>query len=51
MRIEYPHRHERFGAVRIHETTQVIELDSGLDGEEDEASVQGRLVNLVPPER
>ena len=49
MRIEYPHRHERFGAVRIHETSQVIELDSGLDGEEDEAAVQGRLVSLVPP--
>jgi mannosyl-3-phosphoglycerate synthase len=49
MRIEYPHRHERFGAVRIHDTTQVIELDSGLDGEEDEATVQGRMVSLVPP--
>jgi mannosyl-3-phosphoglycerate synthase len=49
MRIEYPHRHERFGAVRIHETTQVIELDSGLDGETDETTVQGRLVNLVSP--
>jgi mannosyl-3-phosphoglycerate synthase len=49
MRIEYPHRHERFGAVRIHETTQVIELDSGLDGDEEETTTQGRLVNLVPP--
>lgn len=49
MRIEYPHRHERFGAVRIHDVTQVIELDSGLDGDEDGDSVQGRLVDLVPP--
>ncbi|MFP5331456.1 MAG: mannosyl-3-phosphoglycerate synthase [Acidimicrobiia bacterium] len=49
MRIEYPHRHERFGAVRIHDTTQVIELDSGLDGDSEEATIQGRLVNLVPP--
>ncbi|MEX1003895.1 MAG: mannosyl-3-phosphoglycerate synthase [Acidimicrobiia bacterium] len=49
MRIEYPHRHERFGAVRIHETTQVIELDSGLDGDPDATTVDGRLVNLVPP--
>lgn len=49
MRIEYPHRHERFGAVRIHDSTQVIELDSGLGGEEEETTVQGRSVNLVPP--
>ncbi len=49
MRIEYPHRHERFGAVRIHETTQVIELDSGLHGEQEAAPDHGRLVNLVSP--
>ena len=49
MRIEYPHRHERFGAVRIHETTQVIELDSGLSPAPDAATVDGRMVNLVPP--
>lgn len=49
MRIEYPHRHERFGAVRIHETTQVIELDSGLAADPDATTVDGRLVNLVPP--
>ena len=49
MRIEYPHRHERFGAVRIHDVTQVIELDSGLDGDEEESTIQGRLVSLVPP--
>lgn len=49
MRIEYPHRHERFGAVRIHDLTQVIELDSGLEGQPEELMVQGRLVNHVPP--
>lgn len=49
MRIEYPHRHERFGAVRIHDVTQVIELDSGLARDEEEATIQGRMVNLVPP--
>lgn len=49
MRIEYPHRHERFGAVRIHETTQVIELDSGVDGNSETSTIGGRLVNLVPP--
>lgn len=49
MRIEYPHRHERFGAVRLHELTQVIELDSGLTGSPDELMVQGRLVDHVPP--
>lgn len=49
MRIEYPYRHERFGAVRIHETTQVIELDSGVGGDPEATTVGGRLVNLVPP--
>jgi mannosyl-3-phosphoglycerate synthase len=29
MRMERPHRTERFGAVRIHELQRVIELDSG----------------------
>ncbi len=29
MRIERPRRNERFGAVHIHEPTQVIEIDSG----------------------
>jgi mannosyl-3-phosphoglycerate synthase len=29
MRLEYPHRTERFGAVRIRELQRVIELDSG----------------------
>jgi mannosyl-3-phosphoglycerate synthase len=48
MRIEYPHRHERFGAVRIHELTQVIELDSGLDGDPGESVVRGRRVHHVP---
>jgi mannosyl-3-phosphoglycerate synthase len=30
MRLERPHRTERFGAVRIHELQRVIELDSGI---------------------
>lgn len=46
MRIERPHRHERFGAVRIHETTQVVELDSGLDAPRDTDSAD-RLLDLV----
>jgi mannosyl-3-phosphoglycerate synthase len=29
MRLEYPYRTERFGAVRIHELQRVIEIDSG----------------------
>lgn len=29
MRLEYPHRTERFGAVRIRELQRVIEIDSG----------------------
>lgn len=29
MRLERPHRTERFGAVRIHELQRVVELDSG----------------------
>jgi mannosyl-3-phosphoglycerate synthase len=29
MRLERPHRAERFGAVRIHEVQRVVELDSG----------------------
>lgn len=49
MRIEYPHRHERFGAVRIHDLVQVIELDSGLRGEPGESVISGRRVVHVPP--
>ena len=48
MRIEYPHRHERFGAVRIHELTQVIEIDSGLGGAAEQAVIGGRRVHHVP---
>lgn len=47
MRIEHPHRHERFGAVRIHETIQVIELDSGPSEEDDAVAAESRLVDLV----
>jgi mannosyl-3-phosphoglycerate synthase len=31
MRLERPHRAERFGAVRIHELQRVVELDGGYD--------------------
>jgi mannosyl-3-phosphoglycerate synthase len=33
MRLERPHRTERFGAVRIHELQRVVELDSGYEDE------------------
>ena len=49
MRIEYPHRHERFGAVRIHETTQVVELDSGPDTHREALTADAGTVGLVPP--
>src|SRR5262245_43215746 len=39
MRLELPHRAERFGAVRIHELQRVIELDSGAGG----AGAAGRV--------
>ena len=46
MRLERPHRTERFGAVRIHELQRIIELDSG-DGTE---SVRQNQTSLrVPP--
>lgn len=60
MRIESPRHHERFGAVRIHEATQVIELDSGLDHEhsgpdsvslvtpDEIRAVQGSMAIVVP---
>ena len=43
MRIETPRHHERFGDVRIHELTRVVELDAGLDGDHShvEADVGG----------
>ncbi len=47
MRLEYPHRFERFGAVRIHALQQVIELDSGADEEAPTTTVQGRMVQHV----
>lgn len=46
MRIERPYRHERFGAVRVHETTQVVELDSGLDAPRNTVA-DDRLLDLV----
>jgi mannosyl-3-phosphoglycerate synthase len=49
MRLEQPHRTERFGAVRIHELQRVIELDSGAQRGADQG---GRSSNsqLVPPD-
>ena len=45
MRIEQPRRSERFGAVHIHEPTQVIEIDSGLNpAAEDPGSDAAALV-------
>jgi mannosyl-3-phosphoglycerate synthase len=48
MRLEYPNRVERFGAVRIHELQQVIELDSGSLDDTDDTLVQGRMIQMVP---
>src|SRR5690606_25935282 len=40
MRLERPHRAERFGAVRIHELQRILELDGGYDkGDETAATV------------
>jgi mannosyl-3-phosphoglycerate synthase len=47
MRLERPHRTERFGAVRIHELQRVIELDSGDGGD---ADGRGRATVRVPPD-
>lgn len=48
MRLERPHRTERFGAVRIHELQQVIELDSG-DGDDGVGADRGRASLRVSP--
>lgn len=37
MRLEYPYRTERFGAVRIHELQRVIEIDCGSQTDDDQA--------------
>jgi mannosyl-3-phosphoglycerate synthase len=52
MRLERPVRHERFGAIRIHDVCQVIELDSGASGETSTSDVSpgGRPVAHVPTE-
>lgn len=47
MRLEQPHRTERFGAVRIHELQRVIELDSGAQRGADQAGRSGNS-QLVP---
>jgi mannosyl-3-phosphoglycerate synthase len=50
MRLEYPHRTERFGAVRIRNLQRVIEIDSGPDRGDDVASDLG-AVQYVPVSR
>ena len=45
MRLERPHRTERFGAVQIHELQRVIELDSGAEGVSDAAFGPGQMVS------
>ena len=45
MRLERPHRTERFGAVRIHELQRVIELDSGACDD----APGGLATHRVPP--
>jgi mannosyl-3-phosphoglycerate synthase len=45
MRLERPHRTERFGAVRIHELQRVIELDSGTSDD----APRGLATLRVPP--
>jgi mannosyl-3-phosphoglycerate synthase len=47
MRLERPHRTERFGAVRIHELQRVIELDSG-DGEHAAERAAGAHLQVPP---
>lgn len=47
MRLEFPHRSERFGAVRIHGLQQVIELDSGADDDSLSMTVQNGTVQHV----
>jgi mannosyl-3-phosphoglycerate synthase len=44
MRLERPHRTERFGAVQIHELQRVIELDSGGEIAGDAAYGPGQVV-------
>lgn len=49
MRLERPHRTERFGAVRVHELQRVIELDS-VSGPSDEAVNRARASLQVSAE-
>ena len=46
MRIEVPRRHERFGAVRIHEVIQVVEIDSGRADLSQEITVGGGVAHV-----
>ena len=49
MRLERPHRTERFGAVRVHELQRVIELDSA-SGPGDETATRTRASLQVSTE-
>jgi mannosyl-3-phosphoglycerate synthase len=50
MRLEHPHRTERFGAVRIHELQRVIELESGAERAEDLLDDHPRSSQIVSQE-
>jgi mannosyl-3-phosphoglycerate synthase len=50
MRIRLPHQTERFGAVRIHDVQDVLELDSGIGGDDDSVAVRWQLVSHLPYE-
>jgi len=47
MRLGYPHRSERFGAIRIHGLQQVVELDSGARDDADPAAKPDGAVQYV----
>jgi mannosyl-3-phosphoglycerate synthase len=50
MRLEHPHRTERFGAVRVHELQRVVELDSGAERAEDLSDDHPRSSQIVSQE-
>lgn len=50
MRIQLPQHAERFGAVRVHEVQEVLELDSGLGQRVDDLAFKWQMVRHVPYE-
>lgn len=48
MRVQLPQHTERFGAVRIHEPQEVLELDSGLSEGTDDLAFKWQMVRHVP---